>query len=665
VFSAVEMKRLAVVVLERDERTVLRGLGELGAVHLVRTGAGPDTAPHDPPDRSDDLARCDDLLGRIDKVCRQLELKDLPDVTREALPEISLEEVERRLKPIETQTDEVLRRREVTLQRWGRVTALLDQVQAYEGLELSFDQIGRFSFLHFAIGSLPAENLGAFEHQVGENVVLMPLGEADRRRRIVAVTSRKGRFALEAALEKSGFRREAIAESATGTMQQLLEEARREKDQLSQELTRPREAIEALAAEVSRPLAILRAVVVVERKILDAEQNFPRTDATVLINGWIPADDVAAVRRRLQDLVAGRCVLETEDPGDVPDDQIPVLLRHSRLLRPFQMLVAGYGLPGYRELEPTLFVAITFVVMFGMMFGDVGHGAVLATAGLVALRAGRTNKVRDVGVLLLCAGGASMLFGLVYGSYFGYHGWALWRDPLEVGGNPIHFLALGVVIGIVIISVGLVLNTVNHFRQGDILGGFLDKFGVVGALFYWGVLALGLKYIAFRRGEHPWIDVALFVVLPLALVGVMLKAPIQYALSRRSGRRPHHESFLEALVESLIEVLETVLSYMANTISFLRLAAYSMSHAAVLMATFIMAAELKKAMGGGLWGSGIGLVVVIGGNAVAIVLEGIIAAVQALRLEYYEFFSKFFSGSGRAFKPFRISGEGEDSLPSA
>jgi len=113
------MKRLSVVVLERDERTVLRGLGALGAVHLVRTGAGPDTAPQDPPDRSDSLARCDDLLGRIDTIGRQLELERLPDVTDEDLPEISLDDVQRRLKPIETRTDEVLQHREVTLQRWG------------------------------------------------------------------------------------------------------------------------------------------------------------------------------------------------------------------------------------------------------------------------------------------------------------------------------------------------------------------------------------------------------------------------------------------------------------------------------------------------------------------------------------------------------------------
>lgn len=658
-FSAVEMKRLSVVVLERDERTVLRGLGALGAVHLVRTGAGPDTAPQDPPDRSDSLARCDDLLGRIDTIGRQLELERLPDVTDKDLPEISLDDVERRLKPIETQTDEVLQHREVTLQRWGRVTALLDQVEAYEGLELSFDQVGRFSFLHFAIGSLPAENLAAFEHQTAENVVLMPLGETDGRRRIVAVTSRKGRFALETALEQSGFRREKTIESATGTMQQLLDEARREKDQLSTELTRPREAIQALLRNVSHPLAVLQAVVEVERKILDAEQNFPRTDATVLINGWVPADEVTPLRRRLQNLVGGRCVVETEEPGDVPEEEIPVLVKHPRLLRPFQMLVAAYGLPGYRELEPTLFLAITFLVMFGMMFGDVGHGAVLIVAGLGTLIWGRKEQTRDAGILLISAGTASAVFGFLYGEVFGFEipGLTLWNNPLH--GDTMELLIVAMGYGVVVISLGLVLNIVNCLRRSDVVGGVMGKFGAAGAIFYWGALALGIKaYVLKHEMNAVW--VVLLILVPMVVM--FLKEPVQYVLARRAGRKPQAESLFEAVFESGVELFEGVLGYMANTISFVRLGAYAMSHAAILYATLMMAEQMHTMAGAGLGGV-LYVVVLVLGNILAIVLEGIIVSVQALRLQYYEFFGKFFSGTGRAFKPFRLGAGTQDTSP--
>jgi V/A-type H+-transporting ATPase subunit I len=653
------MQRLSVVVLERDERAVLRGLGEMGAVHLVRAAAGPETAPQEPPDRSGDIARCDQLLARIDKVASQLDLEELPDPP-EDLPELSLDEVDRRLAPLEKQTDETLQRREEALRRWGKVTTLLDQVSAYEGLELSFDQIGRFSFLHFALGSLPEENLSGFEKEVGPNVVLLPLGEQGGRRRLVAVTSRKGRFALETELEKVGFARESMGRPDAGTMQDVLEEARREKEQLSDELTRPREALANLARETAPELAMLRAVVRVERKLLEAEQNFPRTDATVLINGWIPAEDVPSVRRRLQDLVGGRCVVETEEADDVPEDEVPVLLRHPRLLRPFEMLVVGYGLPRYRELEPTLFVAVTFLIMFGIMFGDMGHGGVLAVVGVGLWLMAGSQRLRDVGVLLVFAGASSIVFGLVYGELFGFHvPWGLWHNPLE--GDTTAILVDAVVIGVGIISLGLILNIVNRFRRGDLVGGFLDKFGVVGAVFYWGVLALGIRFVVSEEKSLHWLEIVLLVILPL--LALTLKEPIALVLARRAGREHHAGNIVMAFLESAIEMFEGVLGYMANTISFVRLAAYAMSHAAILAATFLMAREVEKMVGGGHLGSTLWVVVFVVGNILTILLEGIIATVQAIRLEYYEFFGKFFAGGGRAFVPFRLSSEKGESSP--
>lgn len=654
-FSTVPMKRLSVVVLGHDERTVLRALGAMGAVHLVRTAAGPDTAPNDPPDRSEELRRCDALLTRIDRVARNLEIEDLSDPGHD-LPPMTLEEVERILAPIEARSAEVLQARSEALQAWGQVTHLLDQVEPYAGLDVSFDQLGRFSFLHFAIGSLPAEQLEAVSRGTGENVVLLPMTEEGGRQRLVAITSRKGRFALETALENAGFRHEEIAEPEPGTMHEILERARHRKEQLAEELRHPREAIQRMRDEVARPLGELRASVTVERKIYEAEESFPRTDSTVLLTGWIPEDDVPRLREGIKERVGGRFVLETEEVGDVPEEEVPVLVRHPRLLRPFGLLVAGYGLPGYRELEPTLFVAVTFLVMFGMMFGDLGHGAVLLLGGLGALIWGKREKVKDAGVLLLFAGLSSVAFGLIYGEVFGAalygHAGLLYKPEILTPEGTKGLIRNAIIIGVIVLSIGLVLNIINRFRKGDVVGGFLDKFGLFGAVFYWGVLALGIKWAVREDKTLHWLEVVLLIILPL--VALALKEPIQYALAARAGRKPHSENLLMAFVESAIEMFEAVLSYMANTISFVRLAAYAMSHAAILMATFMMAREMERLVGGGGLGSTLGVVVLILGNILTILLEGIIAAVQALRLEYYEFFGKFFSGSGRAFTPFRL-----------
>ena len=125
-------------------------------------------------------------------------------------------------------------------------------------------------------------------------------------------------------------------------------------------------------------------------------------------------------------------LIEVLPPGDLREDDIPVLLRPPWLLRPFEMLVSAYGLPKYHDLASTLFVAISFVLMFGMMFGDVGHGAVLVVGGLVALLKSRVPRIRDLGILLVFNGLSSALFGVVYGSYFGipsWHKYALWGHP--------------------------------------------------------------------------------------------------------------------------------------------------------------------------------------------------------------------------------------------
>lgn len=244
-----------------------------------------------------------------------------------------------------------------------------------------------------------------------------------------------------------------------------------------------------------------------------------------------------------------------------------------------------------------------------------------------------------------------MAFGAAYGSCFGlpyFKKYALWHDPLE--GDPMVLMYAAIRFGIVIISLGLILNIINRFRRGDVLGGFLDKFGVIGLVFYWGMLTLVIQYAALK--SSGLVGPALVLFLGLPIVGWSLKEPLEYIRSRGVVQPPDSGGLGTALTESVVGAFEAILSYLANTISFVRLAAYAMSHAALLVAAFMMAAEVRHlSFGGGL----LSVLIIIAGNLVAILLEGIIASVQALRLEYYEFFGKFFSGNGRPFEPFRLT----------
>jgi V/A-type H+-transporting ATPase subunit I len=193
--------------------------------------------------------------------------------------------------------------------------------------------------------------------------------------------------------------------------------------------------------------------------------------------------------------------------------------------------------------------------MFGMMFGDVGHGAVLAMVGLAALL---TRKWLDAGLLLLVCGLSSAVFGVVYGSWFGlarFRSLALWRDPLEA--DPIRFMSIAIGLGVVAISLGLVLNVLNRLRHRDVLGALMDRFGLAGLLFYWGALAFLLWQR--QRGALPAAAPAI-LILPVA--AWVLEKPIQRALHHRGDDSPDPRG--TGLTGALVEAFETILAFLAE-----------------------------------------------------------------------------------------------------
>lgn len=669
-FRTVPMMRVRAIVLAADERKMLKGLGALGAVHLTRAQPDPDTALLSPTDFTGELLRYDRIRARVQDLRQSLEIPPLgsqgpggrgDEGMAQALSSaMTLDQAEAALLSMEQRIAGLLQDRQRLVQRQKELAVMYDQVSHYRGFDIPLTGLDKFSFLYFVTGSLPAQNLEGLEREIGDNAALLPLAQQKGRQRLFAITTRQGQSALDDTLSQAGFQREALPVADDSTVDRVSEEAEKEQEELTKELDQISGKLREIGTELAPALAEVEEFVNVEGRILEASQKFPRTEMTVLISGWVPAGDVAALKQRMEEITGGRYVLEAEHPDTSAGEEVPILLRHSWFLRPFEMLISAYSLPNYHELEPTLFVALSYIVMFGMMFGDAGHGAVLATCGLIALiKAGRSKKTQDVGVLLVSVGLSSVIFGVIYGSYFGIEAlkhYALWHDPLE--GDPIQLMYGAIGLGIVMISIGLILNVVNRFRKGDIIGGILDKFGLVGLLFYWGALAILLYGATIRSWGLMGVCVVLFLAVPI--IGWSVKEPLEHLMSSKSGGHGGaHGGMAGAIIESCVGAFEAILSYLANTISFVRLAAYAMSHAALLFAAFMVAEEVRGSAGGGVWS----LLVIIFGNLIAIVLEGVIASVQALRLEYYEFFGKFFSGGGEPFEPFRLAPGGAEDKP--
>jgi V/A-type H+-transporting ATPase subunit I len=640
VLEPAPMVRLDAVVLERDERAALEALGELGLLHPIRARAGPDTAPLEAPHPGEGARRWGGFLERLERVRGACGVRRLRARPADGSPE----DVERGLRAMEDRAKDLLGRREELARRHVELSDLGQRLRSYAGLELPLARIGAGPAVVLRIGTVPEGALEALQERVGEHALVLALAArpAAGRRPLVALAAGRGRESLERALREAGYQEEVLPRDRAGTLDDLAGRVGVEAERVASEEARLEGDVRAFSEEVARPLAGTEARAELERALLEARGCFPRTESTLLLQGWIPAADSPVVERRLQEATRRRCVLETSAPGREEEDQVPVLLRSSPLLRPFERLVAGFGLPRYRELSPAPFLAASYLLMFGMMFGDVGHGAVLAALGLAAVAVARW---REVGLLLLPCGLSSALFGVVYGSWFGlarFRSLALWRDPLE--GDPLGLMSLAIGVGVATISLGLALNVLGRLRHRDLLGALLDRFGLAGLLFYWGALA-SLVWQR-QRGTLPGPVPAVLALLAAAWV---LERPLRHALHRRGARAPDPGG--AGLAAGLVEAFETLLVYLANTISFVRLAAYAMSHAALLLAISLMARAVAGA--GGEAGLSTWLVVVAG-NLVAILLEGLVAGVQALRLEYYEFFGKFFSGAGRPFEPFRL-----------
>lgn len=346
--------------------------------------------------------------------------------------------------------------------------------------------------------------------------------------------------------------------------------------------------------------------------------------ALAMLSGWIPQRQMTELRAMLDAQFHGRYWLDAQEPSARHVAEVPSLVRYPGWLKPFVPLVKSYGVPRYGEFDPALPFAITYLLLFGAMFGDIGHGAVILLLSAALLR--RIGRMAWVGI---AAGAVSMLFGLLYGSLFGYEDiiQPVWLSPLH---DPVRVLTLAVAFGVGFIVFTLLANAWNRGVAGRAAEALFDSNGIAGLAFYVGAVGWLASLAGAADLERP--------SALLAGLGIVIVAGYKW-VEAKAGLG-------ERILVTLIETLETAINLFSNTLSFMRVAAFSLNHVALALAVFTLANGLDAA---GHW-----LTLALG-NVVIIVLEGGIVAIQALRLMYYEGFSRFFSGDGTEFAPLRLS----------
>lgn len=359
-----------------------------------------------------------------------------------------------------------------------------------------------------------------------------------------------------------------------------------------------------------------------------------------ILCGWMAEDDVEKFVEEVKE--DDKVFVVVEDDHDAYFGEPPTKLENPKLFKPFEMFVQMYGLPAHNEFDPTVFVGLTYSLIFGIMFGDVGQGLLLLIGGALIYR----FKKMPLAGIVATAGVFSTIFGFMFGSIFGFEDiiQPLWIRPIDhmttlpfLGKLNTVFI-VAVAFGMFLIVVAMALHIINAVRDKDIGSTWFDANGVAGLVFY---LAVVVTIVLFMTGNPMPAGIVMAVMFGVPLLLILFREPLTRLIRHQSGKM--EESKAMFLVEGFFEMFETLLSYFSNTISFIRIGAFAVSHAAIM--------EVVLQLSGAESGSPNWIVVVLG-NLFVCGFEGLIVGIQVLRLEYYEMFSRFYKGSGHAFAPY-------------
>lgn len=364
-----------------------------------------------------------------------------------------------------------------------------------------------------------------------------------------------------------------------------------------------------------------------------------------VVTGFVPKTDSEGFVRRLDDI-------EDVTIGVMPaetDDRLtpPVKLKNDRFSRPFEMFVEMYGLPGYKGFNPTLFVAITYTLLFGIMFGDFGQGLMISLIGFLVYKKSKNR----LGQILMRIGVSSAFFGLIFGSCFGYEHLldpiypklGLSGKPLEVMDNTLLILGMAIGIGVLIILISIIYNIVVSLKQRDYENALFGSNGVIGLVFYSALLAGLVLQLLLGKTIMTAPYVLFLIVLPLVLM--FFREPLGALMKHK---KPRFEGIGDFIASNFFEVFEFLLSYATNTLSFVRVGGFVLSHAGMMSVVMLLSETVS---------GGASILVVALGNAFVIGMEGLIVGIQVLRLEFYEIFSRCYEGGGQPYNPIRLNAD--------
>ena len=584
-----------------------------------------------------------DLLAKVNEFASLL-----GDQGNVEIQNISLEEIQPLLDSLGEKISELRQECDRLMAEQTSVTEDINRLFPFSSLPEDVDKLIRYRFVQVRFGRIQKEYYEKFNTYVYDDLDTMfyPCREdSDYVWGLYFVLWTKMEQ-VDAVFSSMHFERIYLKKDFYhGTPQALCSKYNRKLEELQRQYDKRQEEIQNLLKEDASMILSAQAALNAlstnfdVRKVAACVKEHQET--FYILCGWMTENDASAFMKDIEDDPKLFCVIE--DDKNKISCKPPTKLKNPKIFKPFEMYVKMYGLPDYHEMDPTIFVAVTYSFIFGVMFGDVGQGLLLALGGFFLYK----KKHLDLAAIIGTAGIFSTFFGFMFGSVFGFEDIidAVWLRPAEAMtlvpglGNMNTIFVVAIIFGMFLILLTMVFHVINAVKTRDVEGTWFDQNAVCGLVFYGTLTASAILLLT---GNPLPAAAVLIVLFAVPLILIMLKEPITRLIEKKTpaieGSKPMF------FVQSFFELFEIMLSFLSNTLSFVRIGAFAVSHAAMMGVVLMLAG----AEGGG----SINWIIIVLGNLFVCAMEGLIVGIQVLRLEYYEMFSRFYKGSGKEFRPF-------------
>jgi len=568
--------------------------------------------------------------------------KGVLDLTADNAP--NLQEANALINQIEARSDKLNEKREILEKKKTHYEEIIRKIKPFKQADFDLSKVMKFKYIKYRFGRIALTYYAKFSQYVYENLntIFIECSQDEDYVWGVYFAPQASFVKVDAIFASMHFERSFLPDEYHGQPQDVYirlidayQKVNQDIEECNRRLTR---IYEDSKQEINDAYVTIQQLYTNFDIRKQAACTKERSQIFYILCGWMEEKTAKAFRKAVEDDEDVFVIIE--DTHDNATSKPPTRLINRGIWGPFEMFIQMYGLPAYNELDPTKFIALTYAVMFGIMFGDVGQGACLAVGGYLLYKIKHLNIA---GIIAFC-GLFSVFFGFMYGSIFGFEDVlpALWLRPME-SENMMTVLVLAVAFGVVLILIAMIINIINAIKQKNIGGFLFGTNGLTGILFYLAVIYIVVTKLLPAIGPTRFIGF-LIVLITVCLIGIAFNEPLRALVNKQKFKL--HDSKAMFVVQAFFELFEVVLSYVTNTISFIRVGAFALSHVG-MMSVVMMLSKIENGV------SPTSIIIVILGNLLISGLEGLIVGIQVLRLEYYEMFSRFYSGTGREFKPYQ------------